>query len=345
MDNYEKYQHYKKKYLELKNQMRDQRGGVAPLSKMSQPKEYKGYGHFPIVDEIYFWGRQMAEHLLFLQLGFEDFDDKLELKNAAGELREAWEKFFEQTYYNNGIKPDLNTVFLDNQDLSKIKFFDQVKLNDLLAKTIKFKENAIQILDSGKWIGWIFPALAKHMLKEAQYFQGILEGPALGVQQEISFINEHHSEETGATAQLIDPSPDQQKIIDLVRSYSLKNMSKFLAGQSLSGDGVPPNGPFPQPWTKEEEAILKGIDPAELQTLLELSFRYSDELTRFADDTGKKLEANQLKSIIHPVLAKHVYREFARFTQTLKMLQQSTNINNVNNVNNVNNLNKINKFY
>lgn len=315
MSYYDKYSKYKTKYLNLQNQLsHKQRGGLYPESVL--PALWgKGTDKSPfsLEDEIHFWGRQMAEHALFLHLGLEETG----LKDQARTIQQAWEAFLEKTFYSRGIIVSNSTISLSEDDLQKITDVNINRVNELINITIDFKTSIITILNTGKWIGWIFPALAQHMLKEAEYFKRKVNGPAFDAGEEIIFINEHHGEEMGATAQLIDPNPAQQTIIDLVRSYGLKNMSKYNKGQFLADEKAPV--PFPSDWTAEQEAVLKGINDD--GNLLLLSIRYSSELTEFAKDTGDKIESNQLRSVISPILAHHVHREFARFTLTLEKLQ------------------------
>jgi hypothetical protein len=306
MNNYEKYLKYKNKYSELKNFKKiKQRGGANGTN-------------FPVTDEIHFWSRQMMEHALFLFLGLEDNDNR-QLKNQAFELHQKWKFFMDQNFYDKGITVTMETVFLTADDLKKIgESMSLGAVNDLLKETIRFKSNVIQVLESGKWIGWIYPSLAKHMLQEAEYFDRKINGPAYTVIEEINFSNFHHSGELGVTAQLIDPDPSQQAIIETVRSYALKKMSILRATGSLTG--LESALPFPKEWTPEEEAILQGLRPSEETNLLMLSLRFSEEVTQFADETGQKIEKNELQSVISPILAHHVHREFVRFTETLKQL-------------------------
>lgn len=299
MDNHGRYLKYKNKYLNLQKKLirqRKQRGGAKGMI-------------FPLEDEIHFWGRQLMEHTLFLYLGLEDGDHSL--KNEAFELHQTWKKYMQSSFYDKGIIVNLTTIVLTKNDLAKITNIRIDQVNDLIEKTEVFTNKIIEILNTGLWIGWIFPWLAKHMLKETIYFKRKINGPEYSVDEEIHFANDHHAEELGVTAQLIDPEPAQQKIIDIVKSYVTITMSELKNNTE----------PFPKSWTAEDEAILKGLESSDQATFLALSIKYGDELTQFADDTGQKIESNQLKSIISPILAHHVHREFARFTETLKKLQ------------------------
>ncbi|XWV25898.1 hypothetical protein QJ857_gp1183 [Tupanvirus soda lake] len=326
-NNYQRYLKYKNKYIDLKNELmhRKQRGGTNGTN-------------FPLIDEIHFWGRQMMEHVLLLFLGLQDNDAdankemnskqnapqtdvtaKGQLKNQAFELFQRWKQFMASTFYDKGVNVTMETIFLSEDNLAKVDDVSLERVNELIQNTIDFKGLVINTLEQGRWIGWIYPSLAKHMLQEAVYFKRKVNGPAFTPLEEIQFSNLHHSTEMGATAQMIDPDPAQQAIIDVVRSYALKRMSTLRATGSLTG--LESAQAFPKDWSAEEEAILQGLRPSEETNMLMLSIRFSEELTQFADETGQKIERNELKSIISPALAHHIHREFARFTETLRQLQ------------------------
>jgi len=301
----EQYHHFKKKYLNLKKklQLRQQRqSGGATTS------------NFPLIDEIHFWGRQLTEHCLFLFLGLQDTDNIL--KTEAYELNQRWEKFMNETFYDKGIKVTPETVFLSESDLDKVGNISTDKVNKLIDATIDFKSKLVEILDHGIWIGWNFISLVKHMLQESLYFRKKVNGPAFTRDEEIQYANHHHSTEMGVTAQLIDPQIEQQPLIDVIRSYALKRMSELKLTGSLTGTDSAM--PFPKRWTKEEEAILQGLEPNEKEQMLFLSIRFGEELVKFAEDTGIKVDNGQLRSLISSTLAHHVHREFVRFTENLK---------------------------
>ena len=297
-----KYYKYKTKFLEKNN-------------KINKEKHHKNLNHiifsggsklksnrlFSIEDEIHFWGQQMMEHALFLHLGLEDTNET-NYKAEALKVHNKWKNFM-----NDNFKSNPQVITLSSQDVAKINI-DLNKVKQLIDLTEKFNARVINVLKSGKWIGWIFISLAEHMQKETNYFNRKVFGPDLSKEEEIEFINTHHGEEMGATAQLIDPS--EEKVIKIVQSYAHKSMSEINF-----------NTPFPKKWTKEDEKILKEHHPTDQVTLLVLSIRYGKELIQFAQDTGHKIDANQLKSVISPVLANHVLREFERFTQTLERLK------------------------
>ncbi|MBA3750823.1 MAG: DUF2935 domain-containing protein, partial [Nitrosopumilus sp.] len=178
-------------------------------------------------------------------------------------------------------------------------------------------------LDRGEKLGWVYPSLAKHILKEERYFKSKLMGN-MPINYEIAYINKHHEEELGTTAQLLDPK--EQSSIDLVRSYAMKEMSKIREGKSLSGYK---GGEFPKMWTHEEENLLKSkntnMNNEEINKFLQVSIRYSKEIVEFNKHVGPALKNGQLASIIEDFLVDHVLREYIRFEKTLELLQTIRN--------------------
>ena len=319
--NYSKYLKYKKKYMDLRNSNYGMVGGTH--------QGMGAHGTFHKKDEIWFWSTQMTEHALFLFLGLEDPTQNL--KKGALDLHNEWKGFMQSTFWDKNIGADsqkiyeadlnqtineanknvgarnanasqtkpLEKCYLTEEDIKKIGNIDESKVRDLLERTIKFKENIVSILRTNVWIGWIFPSLAEHVLKEALYFKGKLDGQTMSADQEIKFINKHNMEEIGTTAQLIDPAPENNALIEKARNFV-----------QMKVQGIDP----------KELKALQGMDYGEQAHMLDLSLRYSKELTKFAEETGRKIDNKELKSIISPILAHHVHREFGRFTMALEHL-------------------------
>lgn len=300
-------------FMDRRNELRDRR------------RIKGGAGVFPIEDEIWFWGRQMTEHALILHLGLEDEEHKL--KNEAKQIYNDWLDFMQKNFWKYEALADPKKYFLtecevqslrgkiDTKELEKLltnitefkqKVVDQLNLQ---TEIIKQKQTVVEQLSPNGWKGWIFPSLALHVLKEAQYFAEKISPSAtpMSPEEEINWINQHNTEEIGTTAQLIDPAPENGPVLEKARAYAAKKL-----------EGV---GKDDEKWTEGEVRILQGMDVEEVATMLRLSTKYSKELTDFAKETGEKIDTRQLKSIIAPFLANHVFREFARFTLTLERLR------------------------
>lgn len=300
-----KYEKYKNKYEKIIEQL----GGEIVLNV--QP--------FHPVDEIHFWSKQMMEHSLFMHLGLENH----ELKTLADSLCSKWKKFLHKTFYSKKIVVDDKTVFLSDDDIKKIGNVDKHKVDKLINQTLSFNKNIIETLQSGKWLGWIYISLAEHMQEETEYFKNKIDGKYFSIDDEIKFANHHHSGEMGVTAQLIDPCEEQQIIIDVVRSYALKNMSKFNKHIHLANTTDAKKMLFPKNWSEKEESILKGAVPTDSTNMLMLAIKFGDEIIEIAEDTGNKIDSHQLKSNISTILAKHAYREFVRLNETLRRLRKT----------------------
>lgn len=113
------------------------------------------------------------------------------------------------------------------------------------------------------------------------------------------FINQHNGEEIGTAEKLLDPAPENAPLAEKARDFAFKTMKD---------------------WTEKDKQILQGMDVGEQATLLKLSIKYGDQLSKFAEQTGQLIDNKELKSIISPVLAHHSHREFVRFTDTLQKL-------------------------
>ena len=309
MSDYEKYLKYKNKYLELKN--RRMMGGGR--------RARGGANGFPVEDEICFWGRQLTEHMLFLFLGMEDCNPKLNtdeamtiklrfndcdlsLKKEAFELYTAWKNYMNTKFWGKGIEPKPDLVVLSPENLELVGKINPDEALSLIENTTSYQRKIIDILGGGNWIGWIFPSLVMHMQTETDYFKRKITGPAFTPDEEIAFITKHHSEEIGTTAHLIDPSPEKETkdAHDKAMNFANKTMPD---------------------WSESDKKILQGMDVTEQATLLNLSIRYSKELVQFTEEGGPKIISGEIKSVISPVLAKHVEREFKRFTMTLEALK------------------------
>lgn len=335
MDDYSKYLKYKKKYLDLRKMMdeRRQRGGASKISQI-----------FPLEDQIHFWGRQMMEHALIAHLGLNDgvvppkvpidvdpapkpnvdaYGNNSTFKNLALQSYLKWRKFMNNTFYKNGIKVTLQTITIADQLRDNNIKVDIDQLRRLIEETIQFKTTLLRQLEAGGWYGWVFPAMVDHMLGEALYFQRIVNNNPMPLQEEIQYIIIHHRTELAATAQLIDPVEAQQPVIDAVRSYVLLNMSGFKAGKSLTGT-LGNDLPFPtNQWNAATETQLKSIITNPDANILAIAIQFSEEVTQLADLTGQQIDAGTLKTVIHPLLAHHVHRELAWFTNKLQLLQAS----------------------
>lgn len=319
MNSYEKYKKYKQKYLLAK--INKSIKGSALSNENVGPE-------FSTLDEIYFWSRQMEEHCLILYLGlvepkfiepkqkhYSKNEKEQNFRHDAKKLCKEWTMFINEYFVNKGIARELDKVFLTEKDLEKIKSMEnQIKEKslELLNITISFKRLLVETLNTNIWSGWIFPSLAEHMYNEANYFQRKLTNFEYGLDEELQFINKHHGEEMAASAQLIDPS--EQDLIEEIRKYAKQGLALYEWPSIDKSSYI---------WSQEESKILNSLNTSDIRTLIDLSIKYSDKLTKFAKATGQKIDNQMFRGIISPLLAHHIYREFVRFTKLLEVLQKN----------------------
>jgi hypothetical protein len=208
--------------------------------------------------EMTFWPRQLSEHALFLYLGLED----AALKKEAQELHDQFEAF--------------------RKKMNPSNYHEVLPLSKRLRE---FKMKVLTTLNDGKWIGWVYPQLARHIILELDYFVDKLNNIPYTDQQEISFwdiINDDHSM---FSSHLLDPS--ERKL--------------FNAANELTGK-------------------LNKVVKSEDEMMLHLSLKAAKELDEYHRAAEKGIADNSMQSIIHPALIAHVVREGQRSVETLEKL-------------------------
>lgn len=230
------------------------------VSNFSDPSRFMQIKATPEVamNEIDFWSRQMSEHALFAHLGLED----PELKQKALETFLAFEDFRKKFKQNPRDMRLMNSIL------------------PLLEKERAFQVEALKMIESGKWIGWIFPLFLNHVTLELDYFVDKLNGIKYSPEDEVLFWNRINSEHAAFAAHLLDPS--ERELFVKADQMSLKFMN---------------------------------IPKSEKEMMIRLSLVASKELDEFnkkAQSAGKAVQ-----SIIHPVLLAHVIREGERSIKTL----------------------------
>jgi hypothetical protein len=212
-------------------------------------------------NEIDFWARQMSEHALFAHLGLED----PALKQTALETHQALENFRAKFNQNPNDIDHMNSLL------------------PLLKAEREFQVGGLKAIESGKWIGWIFPLFLNHITLELDYLVDKLNGIKYTPKEEVLFWNRINSEHAAFAAHLLDPSEREL----------------FLKADKMS-------------------VKFDKIPKSEKEMMIRLSLKASKELDKFnktAQAAGKTV-----KSIIHPVLLAHVIREGERSIETLTNL-------------------------
>lgn len=208
-------------------------------------------------EEFAFWGRQATEHMLFAHLGLEEPSLKAEAMRQHDRLAAAYEA------------RDLQ-AFLP-----------------LLETAIETKQAVLDRLNSGEWLGWIYPLFLDHVLREERYFLARLHGagtPAAESARWARFMAEHAM----FAAHLLDPAE------------ACAVAAAVQLGGALGGDA---------------NACARACT----RQFVVMTERHTRELNAFV--AGMK--PARPKSIIHPVLGAHVLREGERGAAILASAAQA----------------------
>lgn len=227
------------------------------------PERYRSIkiGFREAIDEIQFWSRQLSEHALFLHLGLEEPSLKLRGKM----LHNQFETFRKH---------------MNSRNLAYIL--------PLTKKLRDYKVDVLTALNSGKWIGWIYPGFAKHITLELDYFVDKLNGIPYSDQDEIAFWNMINSDHAAFAAHLLDSS--ERELFEKADALSQK---------------------------------ISNIVKTEKDMLLQISLKAAKELDAYNRTAQKGIKNNTVKSIIHPVLIDHVVREGDRSIRMFNSLKNT----------------------
>jgi Domain of unknown function (DUF2935) len=247
------------------------------------------------LDEILFWSRIMKEHSLFLKLGFNCDDTEL--------IQEAdyFFKVFESIEAKAGS-------FSTQTDPQQIKQFN-TEVHQAASMIWAFKRKILYLILNCKISGNNFPLLVDHTSREAAYFANRLielnEGqlkplPAAIIQENVFFLRimADHAKFIG---HLLDPS--ERKLVEQAREFS-HDFDQLLY-QAVDLESMRPQSetvPLLDQFLDENRVSVKS-------------------LREFKKTARDLIEACRIKSIIHPLLADHVFREADRFMHIIDMFE------------------------
>ena len=210
-----------------------------------------------LAENIEFWSLQMEEHMLFITLGLANE----ELRQESYNIYLYWQAF-------------------RNRD-------ETVSLGDIMTVTGQYKTKVLEILKSGKWIGWLFPSFLQHILDEYNYFENILLGKTLSAQEEMKFWNKINKEHIAMVKQMCDP--EAKAMIELSQNF-VDNFEKI------------PQNDFTQ--------------------MIILSKRLTSSLGQFQKEMREHGKVMQSQTILHPKILDHMIRENERSILILNGLSQ-----------------------
>lgn len=247
------------------------------------------------LDEILFWSRIMKEHSLFLKLGFNC--DDTELINEADHFYKLFEAI--ETKAQN---------FTLQSDPKQIQQFN-IEVHNAASMIWAFKRKILGLIIQCKISGNNFPLLVDHTSREAAYFANRLkelnEGklkpqPAAIIRENVFFLRimADHAKFIG---HLLDPS--ERKLVEQARDFS-HDFDQLLF-QAVDLEAM-------QPQSETVPLIDKLLDENRVSV---------KSLRDFKKSARDLIEACKIKSIIHPLLADHVFREAERFLQIIDLFE------------------------
>lgn len=279
-----KYLKYKNKYLLAKNNLVGGNNGI-PNKELA-------------IDEIYFWGRQIGEHALFLHLGIEEE----KLKARAKEIHDHWMNYMQEQFYDKGIalekfdigNPNKVKISLDAEDYKKlgnINSFNFAGLFELIEETRAYKTEVKQRLEANEWLGWLFHSFVVHVLMELDAFDARIKGKQSEI-DDIKFYNKMSKDHTGFAEKLSDKVAENKELEDLLRDVYNKEPS------------------LNETITEKDQYKL-------------ISLKYLEMIEGASIDLQNKVHNKNMYFTIHPDLIDHVVREQSNATiKLLKMKSQ-----------------------
>jgi hypothetical protein len=248
------------------------------------------------LNEVQFWSRIMKEHSLFLKLGFPA--DATQLINESNYFYGLFEGIERRSHQ-----------FTPRTDPQQIKGFN-TEVHQAVSMIWVFKRKVLGLILQCKLPGGNnFPLLVDHVSREAAYFRnrleelnaGRLEPLADAIIDENVFFLKIMADHAKFISHLLDPS--ERKLVDQAREFShdfdqLLFQAADLESMRPQSQTVPLLGQF-----------LDGN---------RVSVKSLRDFKRTARDL---IEACRIKSIIHPLLADHVFREAERFLEIIDMFE------------------------
>ncbi|MBP1996309.1 DUF2935 domain-containing protein [Paenibacillus eucommiae] len=248
------------------------------------------------LDEIRFWSRIMKEHSLFLRLGFRCEDTQL--------IHEA--NYFYHLF--EGIEQKSHTFPVDT-DPSVIHRFN-VEVHTAVSHIWVFKRKILGLILSCKLPGQNnFPLLVDHVSREANYFrnrleelnQGKLEPLQDAIIDENVFFLKIMADHAKFIGHLLDPS--ERKLVDQAREFSNDFDQLLFQATDLSSM---------RPQSQTQPLLSQFLDQNKVSVT---------SLRDFKQTARDLIEQCRIKSIIHPLLADHVFREANRFLEIIDMFE------------------------
>ncbi|WP_373271269.1 DUF2935 domain-containing protein [Paenibacillus sp. MY03] len=250
------------------------------------------------LEEVRFWSRIMKEHSLFLKLGFRC--DDTQLINEANHFYAIFEAIENKANaFNIGTDPSVIKRFNEEVHIavSYIWAFKRKVLGLILRCQLPGANN--------------FPLLVDHVSREANYFRnrlselnaGRLEPLPDAIIDENVFFLRIMADHAKFISHLLDPS--ERQLVEQANHFSQEFDTLLYQARDLES-------------MRPESQTLPLLDQFLDQNKVSVK-----SLRDFKKTARDMIEACRIKSIIHPLLADHVFREAEHFLVIIDMFENS----------------------
>jgi hypothetical protein len=249
------------------------------------------------LDEVRFWSRIMKEHSLFLRLGFRCEDTQL--INEANQFYAVFE----------AIENRSHTLPL-NSDPQVIMRFN-LEVHNAVVHIWAFKRKVLGLILTCQLPGANnFPLLVDHVSREANYFRNRLEELNAGrleplpdaIIDENVFFLRIMSDHAKFISHLLDPS--ERKLVEQANQFGHDFDQLLFQARDIESM---------RPQSQTAPILDQFLDQNRLSV---------KSLRDFKQTARDLITACKIKSIIHPLLADHVFREAERFLFIIDMFEQ-----------------------
>jgi len=250
------------------------------------------------LDEIRFWSRIMKEHSLFLRLGFRCEDTQL--IQEANQFYRLFEDIEQRSH-----------SFTNQTDPEQMRRFNS-EVQQAATGIFAFKRKILGLILTCQLPGSNnFPLLVDHTSREANYFrkrlielnEGKLKPLADAMIKENVFFLRIIAEHAQFIGHLLDPS--ERKLVDMARNYSHDFDQLVFQARDLES-------------MKPQSQTVPLLDQFLDQNRVSVA-----SLRDFKKTARDLIEECRIKSIIHPLLADHVFREAERFLHIIDMFEKN----------------------
>ncbi|WCK53323.1 DUF2935 domain-containing protein [Aneurinibacillus sp. Ricciae_BoGa-3] len=250
------------------------------------------------LDEIRFWSRIMKEHSLFITLGLRCEDTQL--INEAQQFFRIFEQIESQSH-----------AFTLDTDPQQIAQFN-AEVYNAVSHIWAYKRKLLGLILQCRLPGAnLFPLLIDHISREANFFrkrltelnQGQLEPLPDAIIDENVFFLRIMADHAKFIGHLLDPS--ERKLVEQAKDFSHDFDQLLFQARDL--DSM-------RPQSQTAPLLSQFLDQNRVSV---------KSLRDFKKTARDLINECRVKSIIHPLLADHVFREAERFLAIIEMFEMA----------------------